>query len=356
MSEKRLDYLDLVKGIGIALVVIGHSPGVSDRTLIWFTSFHMPLFFIVSGILFAHKRSNYKHFAAYAGSRFRSTMVPYFCFSLINILVDWGRYLRDPETVGQEVIQTDIIQSLSLFGVSVLWFLPALFLGGLCLYGVAKQCPVWLRCVIGAASALLPPIGAQLVLTFIPMGKSIFFMWIGNLLIALLRAFPALTFLLMGYGAYFVLQRLHWKAVWEVLLGAGCLGINVAAAFANAGVDLHYLMLNNVLLYYLGAGSATFGLILICRHIKPFRLPVFLGKNSLIIMVTHLDCRVMRAAIVFAEGMHHLIPGAVMFRMSLYLALLLGELAMILLINRFGFFLIGRSKPVKVYERGLKNG
>lgn len=348
MDEKRLDYLDMVKGIGIALVVIGHSPGVSDHILIWITSFHMPLFFIVSGILFAYKRSDHELFTTYVKSRICSTMIPYFCFSLINIIVDWGRYMRAPEAVGWGVVQTDIMQFLSLFGVSVLWFLPSLFLGGLCLYGIVKKCPVWLRCVIGVASAVLSTIGARLVLTFIPMGKNIFFAWLGSLLIALLRAFPALAFMLIGYGTYFLLHKLRWKTVWEVLLGAGCLGINAAAAFANAGVDLHYLMLNNVLLYYLGAGSATFGLILICRHIKPFRLPVFLGKNSLIIMVTHLDCRVMRAAIIFAEGMNRLIPGAVMFRVSLYLALLLGELAMILLINRFGFFLIGRRKPVKI--------
>ena len=58
MSEKRLDYLDMVKGIGIILVVVGHSTYVSDGTLTWLASFHMPLFFILSGILFAYKESD----------------------------------------------------------------------------------------------------------------------------------------------------------------------------------------------------------------------------------------------------------------------------------------------------------
>ena len=66
MSEKRLDYLDMVKGIGIILVVVGHSTYVSDGTLTWLASFHMPLFFILSGILFAYKGSDGEPFAQYA--------------------------------------------------------------------------------------------------------------------------------------------------------------------------------------------------------------------------------------------------------------------------------------------------
>ncbi len=352
MNGKRLDYLDMVKGIGIALVVIGHSPGVPTSVLIWLTSFHMPLFFIVSGILFAYKGAHREPFRAYAKKRFCGTLIPYFWFSLINILLDWGRFLFAPEAVGRETVRRDIVQSLSFFGVSVLWFLPSLFLGSICLYGIVKKCPVWLHFVIGAASILLPPVGARLVRTYVPMEKNTLFLWLGSLFIALLRAFPALTFMLMGCGINFVLERFRPRAVWDVLLGAACLGINVIAAFANVGVDLHYLVLNNVALYYLAAGSAVVGLILLCRHIRPLKPLVFLGKNSLIVMVTHLDCRVMRAAVLFAEGVNRLIPGIVMYRVSLYLALAVGELIMIRLINRFGFFLIGRREPVKERLQG----
>lgn len=62
MSEKRIDYLDIAKGIGIILVVLGHSfPDASYTVgiqnpickvifeLIY--TFHMPLFFFISGYL-----------------------------------------------------------------------------------------------------------------------------------------------------------------------------------------------------------------------------------------------------------------------------------------------------------------
>ena len=57
MKEKRLEYIDMLKGVGIILVVIGHSTYVSENVLTWLASFHMPLFFLVSGMLFAYKHS-----------------------------------------------------------------------------------------------------------------------------------------------------------------------------------------------------------------------------------------------------------------------------------------------------------
>lgn len=348
MNQERLNYLDLVKGVGIALVVIGHSPGVSENVIIWLVSFHMPLFYVMSGVLFAYKNSVREPFAQYLRKRFCSMMIPYFWFSLINIFVDCVRYFFNPEVVGREVLRIDMLQTISFFGISVLWFLPTLFLGELCLYGLVRKCPVWLMCIAGVAGAWISPAGTWLVETYIFGEGKVFLTWLGYLLTALLRVPPALTFLLAGYAAYFALQRIRLKAVCEVLLGVCCLILNVVIAFVDAGVAVHYLALNNVLYYYLGAFCASFGLIMVCRHIKPFWLLVFLGKNSLIIMLTHLDCRVMRAAILFATGVNRLLPDTVVFWVSLYLALLLGELFMIILINRFGFFLIGRKKPVKM--------
>lgn len=66
MEQKRIQWPDLAKGIGILLVVLGHAViytdsagGVSDyleqriwnHINLWIYSFHMPLFIFVSGIL-----------------------------------------------------------------------------------------------------------------------------------------------------------------------------------------------------------------------------------------------------------------------------------------------------------------
>lgn len=52
--RKRIEYIDLAKAIAILLMVLGHCASLNDipliRSVIY--SFHMPLFFIISGYFF----------------------------------------------------------------------------------------------------------------------------------------------------------------------------------------------------------------------------------------------------------------------------------------------------------------
>ncbi len=348
MREKHLEYIDMVKGIGIALVVIGHSTYVSEPVLTWLTSFHMPLFFVVSGILFAYKKSEAEPFGAYVRKRFCGMILPYFWFSLIYLAVDCYYLYAHPEVIDRAFIRSAVLQAVSFYGISVLWFLPAVFAGELCLYGLIRKCPLALRYLLFGVFFFLPALGMQLIQTYLDMEAGTFYTWLGNFLMAVLRVFPAVIFLMLGYVTYFWLERLRLQASSEVLAGIGCLLLNGAVAFANGRVDMHFLVFHNELYYYLGAYSGAMGLILLCRHIRPIWLLGFFGKHSLIVMLTHLDCQVMSLAIRFAAGMNRFIPRAkdLMFRVNLYGALLIGELCMILLVAKVGFFLIGRKHPL----------
>ena len=56
MSIKRLDYIDEIRGIAILLVVVGHIiqfNGISKNNSVFefIYSFHMPLFFAISGYI-----------------------------------------------------------------------------------------------------------------------------------------------------------------------------------------------------------------------------------------------------------------------------------------------------------------
>ena len=57
MNTKRLDWIDIAKGIGIILVVLGHTlvpqvreTGFAGFLWIFIYNFHMPLFFFYRGI------------------------------------------------------------------------------------------------------------------------------------------------------------------------------------------------------------------------------------------------------------------------------------------------------------------
>lgn len=53
METKRIDYMDISKGIAMLCIVAGHM-GINSITRIVFT-FHVPLFFLISGYFFHDK-------------------------------------------------------------------------------------------------------------------------------------------------------------------------------------------------------------------------------------------------------------------------------------------------------------
>ena len=83
MKKERIDYLDMAKGIGIIMVVAGHSTFLQEDILTWISSFHMPLFFVLAGILLQIKGEENKKISVIVKNKLRSIMVPYVGFRLI---------------------------------------------------------------------------------------------------------------------------------------------------------------------------------------------------------------------------------------------------------------------------------
>ena len=84
MSTPRLHYIDQLKVLGVYLVVLGHLP-LTDSTLMrWIFSFHMPLFFFVSGYLF-RPSAGAADMLTKCVRQLLLVMIPYF---LINLLFD----------------------------------------------------------------------------------------------------------------------------------------------------------------------------------------------------------------------------------------------------------------------------
>lgn len=106
--KKYYKDMDIARGIGIFLVVLGHSfPDDKFNNNPIYTyiykliySFHMPLFFIISGF-FAYKIYNILNLAQYIKfiqGKFKRLMIPYFAISLIAIPIKlyMNRYAARP--------------------------------------------------------------------------------------------------------------------------------------------------------------------------------------------------------------------------------------------------------------------
>lgn len=85
-TKTRIEAIDIAKGIGILLVIFGHICTGTDETYsvkIMIYSFHMPLFFLISGYCF--NNAKYDSFKKFLVSRLKTIICPYLLFSFFHL-------------------------------------------------------------------------------------------------------------------------------------------------------------------------------------------------------------------------------------------------------------------------------
>lgn len=97
--KKRIDEIDIIKGIGIILMVLGHS-GSYAKNYVYL--FHMAIFFIASGFVFKSiDSSSYKNLFTFGLKRIKQLYIPYVfwtvAFSLLhNFFIKINIYTTNP--------------------------------------------------------------------------------------------------------------------------------------------------------------------------------------------------------------------------------------------------------------------
>ena len=218
----RLDYLDIAKGIAILLVVIGHVPDAFDAPLyrVAIYTFHMPLFFIVSGAVtrrHSHfEKYNWKNFWEFVKKNFFALVVPYLIWALIFQQFDIKAF---PYILYGTRWSLNEAASNTVF-----WFLPCLFSSR-----IIVELLLWLSTKFKIHRKLFAAIAAVIlfVLGFIlPVPEM-------QLPFGLSQAPIAAGFILLGYVFKGVMDQFHQKGVWPhiavlaVSAAAFCIGVFV---------------------------------------------------------------------------------------------------------------------------------
>ena len=128
MSEqtKRIDTFDIAKGIVILLVILGH---MMRQTLIpsqWIFSFHMPFFFIVSGIFFNPQK--YNSCIEYLTQKTRTLLIPSTLLTLLLCAI------TESLSLGYNIPKYLLIGER----LPIVWFLFALFFTEIIYYFISK--------------------------------------------------------------------------------------------------------------------------------------------------------------------------------------------------------------------------
>ena len=283
MKKTRIAAIDIAKGIGIILIIIGHCVYFGKFAHNWIFTFHVPLFFILSGLFF--RESDLKSISIKKGTQL---LRPY----LVFVLIGFALTLLIPQW-RQKLTLIGILEDIFLawpetVNVSSVWFLVCLFVTMLMLdivLLVKRKNPV-LSWIIFGAIVLFGFLFGQFC-------RSFSFISVVRMPLNMDCACVALLFL--GAGYFFKKQifdvidsaekhsPLPALAVF-ILTGA----LSVFFPLVNKRVNLHGLSYNNWILYILGALNGSVLVLslssLISRVSFLKKIFTWFGRNSLIIM------------------------------------------------------------------------
>lgn len=261
--ETRIRYIDIIKGIGIVLMIAEHwfytdAPVFSALVC----SFHMPLFFIASGMLF-HETSQEQLLI----KRVKGLIVPILIFYCIDFV------LQIILTIPQVKILETVSYWVRFRGA---WFVIALFIASLLfnlIYKAVKGKCIWLFLLM----ALIYILGLLAAFFEVPVEDN------------LKKAFVGIGFYFFG----FLLSRVrlaeriqNFHIVFKVAVLALSVSVLVVAAIWRN--DYMVLMYNNdygnPAVFTLKAVLCSLAVITVCILIGHCKLFEQLGKNSLLMM------------------------------------------------------------------------
>jgi len=141
-KPKRIDSLDIAKGILIILVIFGHGPQTRIHNIIYW--FHIPAFFFISGLFVNGKKYDLIKLI----KRTRQLIQSYFTFGLLLCIIMWFLNWRYTRLIDAEKMLSDLGNLVkggrSLIGVfGVFWFINALVLINIVFFFL-KNIKAWL--------------------------------------------------------------------------------------------------------------------------------------------------------------------------------------------------------------------
>ena len=333
-AKKRLNYFDIAKGIGIILVIIGHIEYVDQGVRDYIVSFHMPLFFIVSGMLMFVTDEKSRSIKDLFIRKLKRIMLVYAIFSVLYLIIDILYYYVTHLGDGWATVRTDAIDSLMLYGISVLWFLPALFFGEMIFLLILKSVHRFSEKYYALYAMIVSVVLSLLI--YIPLWKNQ-----NHFVQAFVRFFLCAAFISIGYFIYSIIKDISGYTISDIIAGICFLTAVFFSSQVNGTVDMHYAVYGNLFFYFLSAISGSLGVILISGALErfsrsvPVRILIYYGKNSLIVMITHINFYILYAAEVLSFHFSKYITHAklIIFNCMIVFFVLIAEIFVIEIYN-----------------------
>ena len=263
-ERARLFFLDSARGLAILLVVLGHIWETEELIPVLIYSFHVPLFFIISGILINYTDAQKKSWKTLILSRITGLLLPYILYELIFVIIFGLRSGFDFSSLG-----TNAWDGLLLKPQNVpLWFLICLFFSELVLILFLKtfsdpRITAFLSLILYLLPFLIAPANYATEL--------------------FLKTCSSLGFLALGYFCASFVRNTSMPAwLLVVLLFAGG-----GASWLNGKTGINKLTFHNPVLFTFSAVVLSFCILFLLKKTR-IRVLEFAGKNTLPVLGLHI--------------------------------------------------------------------
>lgn len=294
--EKRIEWIDIAKGIGILLVIFGHTISLTWSRPVY--TFHLPLFFLLSGLVF--HTDKYDSFIGLCKAKTHQLLKPWIIVWLISLVVcllipQWREELDIRSIIAEfYTANTNNVQNSSL------WYLPCLFFVFLLYYLLrtlfvkAKYNKIWMAIVIVLAIVFLYTASiTQYICNKIPYGE---FIPDGRLPFKIDTALVCLIFFSIGVNYKQELTNLvvnnkanKWSNLLIILITS--IALCILVCYYNGWSNVNAMEYGKIrALFYPIAFYCIIAVLLISNKVSKNnsffkRVLLFYGKNSLIIFV-----------------------------------------------------------------------
>lgn len=269
LPKKRIDFIDLAKGVCIIMVVLGHC-GLPISIPGW-EIVRMPLYFILSGLFF----KDYGGWSKFLIQKTNKILIPFLFFYLLGYLAFYSIKIFAPS-----LLITDARGILDMFNNrqffnGPIWFLLCLFWCNvifctISLYIKKDIVRIIIVCLLGALGWYLGNVKNVFVPLFIDVA---------------LTALPFFTF-----GYYLKKTEIlypnrydRYNIIFALIFWAIAFALTITTHYR---LSLHYNILEGWSTYIISITSVL-SILFLCKIIKRIPLVSYMGRYSIILLCTH---------------------------------------------------------------------
>ncbi|PFN98128.1 hypothetical protein COJ85_21655 [Bacillus sp. AFS076308] len=347
--SKRLDWLDIGKGLGMLLVMLGHAD-IPTPLKTYIYTFHMPLFFFLSGYLY--NKDKFPSLKVFLTKRTKSLILPYLSFSFVAylwfLLLNYFGLVNYKNNLLTPLLGSVIAERKSIWTVhtGALWFVACLFCTELLFYFIAKIGRT--KKAIGFFLLVISVVGCfynKMVGQPLPWNIDVAMISVG---------FYGAGYLFKEYNKN--LERFnHLKSLVLLLI------VNLFTGYLNyvltgERVDFYNSSLGNIVLFYLSAFSGIGAFVILIKHMKKNKVLQYIGKNSFIYLAFHqkivffvFSLLIQKSIFNFESIINHPIVEGVLYTLITVVILI----PAVYTINHYFPFMLGKTTRKSMREVSL---